>query len=185
MLKYETRPARASNMSTLKPVIVLIDYRKIGTFEDIDVKKLDSLLRSISVNGWNGPAISVFKTCKDDRTIKDGQILSAQYGEFGVADGHNRLETLRRLDAQGLLKSKIIPVQLIPARNKDVIRIITLNPEDMLFSAEEIEACFSERTKFMPWSTSHFQAQLKDGSWLRLRECQPDLLIGKLELLGG
>jgi hypothetical protein len=90
----------------------------------------------------------------------------------------------RLLDQLGLLKTQLVPVQLIPARDQSIIRIGTLKDHETPLSVVQIESCFAEPGAVIPPQlTSHFQVSFRDGTWDRVREGQPDVVIAKADFL--
>lgn len=181
--------ARQSKKSTLPHKFILTDIKLIGIHEYANKQKLRTILDSILREGYRGPAISVFQVGSDDiynsleASDEPQQLRSNQYGQFGIADGHNRLAALIILNDLNLLRSAIIPFQLVPGRLMNIVRIGTLNPNEKPLSIEEIEDCFGNRYKVIPPSTSHFQIRLTNNRWARLREGQPDMVISLEDLI--
>jgi hypothetical protein len=160
--------------------IAFINARELGTHENTDDAKLNAVDESIRKNGYSGPAITVFE-CGNDiiyDTLVDGinrvDISSGKYGTFGIADGHNRLATLLSLIDQHVLKTSLIPVQIIPAHDSSMIRVGVSSEDEQPLTVAEIEGCFTSKSLIIPAnSTAHFQALLSDGSWKRLKYSQP------------
>ncbi len=191
-MNYQISPARNSAKSLVPPKFIVVNIDKIGTHEianNIHDDQMSDVLKSLKERGYKGPAISVFQAGSDSiyDSIQENTFekVDIEYGKIGVADGHNRLAALKQLDAQGLLKSKYIPVQIIPARKPDLVAIKVEGPTEPIWTVEQIESCFSEEGKTMKDSknTSHFEVAFTDGIWRRIRECQPDIEIPLSELI--
>lgn len=190
-MQYRIVPARLSNKSLLPPKFIVVDIYKIGTHEQANNLHKDQMLdvlRSFIAHGYRGPAMSVIEKGKDDiyESVKPNtfETYELDYGQIGIADGHNRLESLKVLDRLGLLKDKYIPVQIIPGRKPEVAAIKTLNDTDVPWTIKEIEACFTDKNKTLELdNTSHFEAAFSDHRWRRVREAQPDIVISKEDFI--
>lgn len=183
---YHIVERRQSLRSVLPRKFAYIDYRLIGTHELPRVANTTLVYDSLLQLGYQGPAISVFYAYSDDPLSKiiDGSLLHIGYGEVGVADGHNRLEALRLLDMQGYLRSPYIPVQLVPAHDAELIyRIHIDDPAKEPLPLSVVENCFAEPMNIIPVINSCFTAKITDGSWVRVRDAQPDIVISKDNLL--
>ncbi|KKP67133.1 MAG: hypothetical protein UR68_C0013G0003 [Candidatus Roizmanbacteria bacterium GW2011_GWA2_35_19] len=184
--------ARNSDKTLLIPKFLIVDIYKIGTHEivnNVHENQTSDVIKSLLKSGYKGPAISVFEVRKD--ILYDSLALNLfnkfniEYGRIGVADGHNRLEALKELNMQGKLKTRFIPVQIIPARKSEIVAIKVENPDEKKWTIEQIESCFIEENKTMQdfKNTSHFEVAFSDGIWRRIREAQPDIEIPLKELI--
>lgn len=147
MLTFHSRPARESRLSKLPLKVVFVDYRQIGTHEHIrHPKAVDELLRSILEHGYQGPPLAVFQAGSDDwfDRSQTGDTLTPQYGGLGIADGHHRLRAIATLAKQGLLRDPMIPVQLIPGRCPNLVRLATMRPGEEPLPITAIEGCFAD-----------------------------------------
>lgn len=193
-MQYTVSPVRRYSDSLISLKIVYVDFRVIGIHEQCKADRALEEERSMLEAGYHGPAISVFQVGSDEiyKNIKLDQQLSLEYGEIGVADGHHRLAAITQLSQKGLLKSPVIPVQLIPAHDTDVVRCTILplvdgeailaNEKPML--VEAVEAYFKNPHETIPVDyTTRFQARLKSGEWMWIRESQPDIIIGVEDLI--
>ena len=185
-MKYKITQARNCSKTLLIPKFLVVDIYKIGTHEianNVHENQTSDVVKSLIKNGYKGPAISVLEASNDNfyNTIPLNTFnkYKVGYGKIGVADGHNRLTALKELDRQGKLKNRYLPVQIIPARKPEVIKIKVDNPIERIWTIEEIENCFKEENKTMQDSknTSHFEVAFVDGIWRRLQEAQPDIEI--------
>ena len=180
---YHIIENRQSTRSALPRKFVYVDYRLIGTHELPRAVNTTVVYDSMLRQGYNGPAISVFFP-DDDAALSqvvDGSLLPLGYGQVGVADGHNRLEALRLLDMQGRLQSPYVPVQLIPAHDPELIcRIHIDDPAKEPLPLSVVESCFAEPMNVIPVINSCFAAKLTDGSWVRVRDAQPDIAVATL-----
>ncbi|MBI4004683.1 hypothetical protein HY358_00940 [Candidatus Roizmanbacteria bacterium] len=190
-MQYKIIRARFSDMCLLVPKFIVVDVYIIGTHEKANNLHKDQMLdvvRSLIAFGYRGPALSVFEKGKDDiyESVEQNTFekYEPKYGQIGIADGHNRLESLKLLDCLGLLRDKFIPVQIIPGRKPELVTIKTSNKADIPWTIEEIESCFTDENKaFELTNTSHFEAAFSDNVWRRVRESQPDIVISKEEFI--
>jgi len=191
-MKCKITNARNSDKTLMLPKFMIVDINKIGTHEianNVHENQTFDVIESLIKFGYKGPAISVFETGKDSyyETISQNTFneFKIEYGQIGVADGHNRLAALKDLDNQGKLKSRFLPVQIIPARNQSIVKIKVDDPKEEIWTIEQIESCFKEKEKTMQDSknTSHFEIAFMDGVWRRIREAQPDIYIPLDELI--
>lgn len=185
-MEYKITQARNSDKTLLIPKFLVVDIYKIGSHEianNVHENQTSDVIKSLIKYGYKGPAISVLEKGKDNfyETISQNTFnrFEIEYGSVGVADGHNRLAALKELDKLGKLKSRYIPVQIIPARKSEIVAIKVENPDEKIWTIEEIESCFIEENKTMQdsKSTSHFEVAFNDGIWRRIREAQPDIEI--------
>jgi len=163
-----------------------MDYKLIGTHELPRATNTSVVYDSLLQQGYRGPAISVFFPYTDAALaeVESGGLLHLAYGEVGIADGHNRLEVLRLLDVQGRLASPYIPVQLIPAHDPQLIcRMHIDDPSKEPLPLTVVESCFAGPLKIIPVINSCFAAKLTDGTWVRVRDAQPDVIIPNHSLL--
>jgi hypothetical protein len=194
--EFKIIEARHSIMSQLPRLFAYIDYRSIGTHEPPRENHTKAVYESIIEKGYEGPAIAAFFSFSDEDMHflePDSYLEDIPYGTIGVADGHNRLETFRRLDAVGLLRSPIIPVQIVPAHNPRLVRLFDLaNPHSEKFDTScasclgmlaLIDACHVERDMLVDDITACFTGKLTDGVGIRIRCAQPDIVIQRDELL--
>lgn len=191
-MKYKITQARNSNKTLLIPKYLVVDIYKIGTHEianNVHENQTSDVVESLIKYGYKGPAISVFETENDSfyESISKNTFdrFEIEYGKIGVADGHNRLAALKELDVQGKLKTRFLPVQLIPARKPEIVVIKVENDDEKIWTIEQIESCFEVDDKTMQDSknTSHFEVAFSDGIWRRIREAQPDIEIPLNELI--
>jgi hypothetical protein len=184
-LKYSTQPARHSHESAFAFRVVYIDYQRLGTHEEKEPDAEKPVYDSMLARGYFGPLIAVFQAQVDTLFNAAGPRthIDHPYGEIGVADGHHRYKAIQRLAHEGLLKSEMIPVQLIAAHKPEIILICTLTSDEAPLAIEEIEACFVDPSKAIPICSSHFQTRLSNGNWVRLQEAQPDVIIAKADFL--
>lgn len=185
MIAYSVERARHSKQAAFPLHICYVDYQLIGTHERQAPEAEKHIYDSILQIGYNGPPIAVFQAKADLllETVGDNAQIDEDYGAIGVADGHHRLKAIQLLGRQGFLKDRLIPVQLIPVHNSEVIRIGTLSEAEKPLTIEEIEACFKEPNNIIPVCTSHFQTRLMNGQWARLRESQPDIIIKREDFI--
>lgn len=191
-MKYKITHARYSDKTLLIPKFIVVDIYKIGTHEianNIHENQTSDIVKSLIKYGYKGPAISVIEAGKDNlyETISQDEFgkYEIEFGQVGVADGHNRLTALKQLDKLGRLKTKFLPVQVIPGRKQEIVAIKVENPSERIWAIEEIESCFKEENKTMLDSknTSHFEVAFTDGVWRRIRDSQPDIEISLNELI--
>jgi len=187
-MNYTITPARDSGLAVFDQKIVLLDQALIGTSERIRHEdSLNEIEASIRERGYDGPVITVFEQHRDDlyNQINGRETLShITFGQLGVADGHHRLEAIRRLALRHQLPNMLIPCQLIPAHDPDCIKLATLHDNETPLELTAIEDCFMNPDAIIPpASTTHFQARLKDGRWVRLANATPNLRISIAELL--
>lgn len=191
-MKYKITQARNSDKSVLIPKFIVVDIYKIGTHEianNVHGNQTSDVAKSLIKYGYKGPALSVFETGKDSfyESISQNTFdrFEIEYGKIGIADGHNRLAALKELDVQGKLRTRFIPVQIIPVRKPEIVAIKVDNAGEKIWSIEQIESCFQEENKTMQDSknTSHFEVVFSDGIWRRISEAQPDIEILLSELI--
>jgi hypothetical protein len=170
-----------SLQSLLPKVFAYTDYRTIGTHENARGANTNTVYDAMKEQGYKGPALCVFSAGDDSalQNLKPESIIPARYGLVGIADGHNRLEALRLLDEEGLLRSRYVPVQVMPAHDQSVIRISTRDLDDPALQVKDIERHFVVPGSVISTINSYFETKLKDGSWVPLSEAQPDVLIPK------
>jgi hypothetical protein len=193
--RFDTYVARQSHMAQMPLRIAYIDYRSIGVHELPREANTSAVYDSISDHGYEGPPISAFFSYNDYplRYIGPNELIEVSYGVVGVADGHNRLEAFHRLDIEGRLRSPIIPVQLIPAHNPRHVSLFDLanpHPEQIgsmckkcLGTLSLIDTCHLFRGLIIKDISECFLAKLTDGTDVRVRWGQPDIVIEKDELL--
>lgn len=186
MIKYKLQPARSSDNSLIPVKVIYVDLNLIGTHEAIDDNKFKTVYNSILENGYQGPPISIIEKGQDKifNDLPDNSNLIIEYGQVGIADGHNRLAALRVLNEEGKLRESMIPVQIIPGRQPNLVRIATLDEKETPLTINEIENNFTvEQSVIKKISTSHFQGKLSTGGFARIRETQPDMIVDKIVLL--
>jgi hypothetical protein len=146
---------------------------------------VEAVYRSLVGHGYHGPAVAVF--CAGDDRRAQGLVpdirVSERYGVIGVADGHHRLGALKLLDERRLLRSPLIVVQLIPAHDTRVVRINHPDPSQTPVDIAEVETCFETQANVITPCDSYFEARLQDGSWVKISDAQPDIVIASQELL--
>ncbi len=173
-----------------------IDYRSLGVHEPPRPDHTAAVYDSVTERGYSGPAISTFFTFEDEwmDDVEPHSILEdVPYGVIGVADGHNRLETFRKLDDEGRLRSPIIPIQLAPVHNPWMVRFYDNekpHSEDVgktcaycVGRLALIDDCHLDADLMIENNSYSFVARLIDGVWVRIRSAQPDVVIPKDELL--
>lgn len=194
--EFKVIEARHSIMSKLTQLFAYIDYRNIGVHEPPREANTMAVYESVVEKGYEGPAIAAFFSFTDEDMHflgPDTYLEDIPYGTIGVADGHNRLETFRRLDAEGRLRSPIIPVQIVPAHNPRLVRLFDLaNPHSEKFGEtcasclgmlSLIDTCHTERDMLIEDITTCFTGTLTDGVGMRIRCAQPDIVIPLDDLL--
>lgn len=194
--EFEAVAARYSHMAMMPSLFAYIDYRSIGAHELPRPANTEAVYESVVEDGYNGPAISAFFSFSDESLfdVDPNSVLDdIPYGTIGVADGHNRLETFRRLDMEGRLRSPIIPIQLVPAHNPLVVRLSDIekpHPEELRVACSYcvgrlalVDECHIDPDLIIENNTTYFIAMLNDGTWSRIRSAQPDILIAKDKLL--
>lgn len=189
------KPARHSDSSDLPVRIALVDYRILGTQEQTHPKRTLRCLLNMLSHGYEGPAISVFQRQTDAiyhelPAAIPTQLALTEYGKLGVADGHHRLATISILDRLHLLKSPIIPAQLLPVR-EDIIRIETTKIDGSPLSSRQKPLTITDIESYFPYPdrtipptiTTRFEVKFHDGSYDRVRNGQPDVVVSRLSLL--
>lgn len=195
-LAITIKPARLSLTCNLPVRIGTVDYKLIGTYEHTHPMRVLALVRSMLLNGLVGPAICVFQQQADTifNGLPDAQptpVNVTSYGQIGVADGHHRLAAVAILDNMGLLKTPNIPVQFVPARQSDIIRMVTseigdrpLAPGEQPLGISDIEDCFRHAAQTIPPNlTVHFDVRFQDRSFNWIRLGQPDVVIARSDWL--
>lgn len=187
MTTFRVQPARDSQLAKVPFKVILVDYHEIGSHEHIrHPEAVEQLVGSMLAHGYQGPPLAVFQAGSDDwfDNFKAGQTITPRYGELGIADGHHRLQAITILGEQGLLHEPIIPVQIIPGRQPSLVRLATMHAGEEPLPITAIEACFADPGAAIPRAgTTHFQAHLNDGQWLRLAQSQPDIVITRDDLV--
>lgn len=183
---FSLYPARKSDKSTIQTYLAYFDCHLIGTHEKISKYKFFKLITSFIKLGYYGPPISViipdFTQCTIAESNKDliSTIYPKSYGDVGIADGHNRLAVIKLLYKLKLLTTKYIPMQILPIDSSNLVKIFTNSEEEVPLTINQICECFKVEDKIIPpSSTSHFKALLEDGSYVRVRDSQQDLIIKK------
>ncbi len=190
--RFTVKNARFSQLSKLplKFAYILLDL--IGTHElanNLSNNQVQSILNSLLKYGYEGPAISAIEregdVIYDTILTNQVQVLdNISYGQLGIADGHNRLEALKILQAQKILKHQYIPIQIIPGRKPEIVSLRASKIDETPLTIEQIESCFTNPNLTIdPKSTTHFEAAFRDGQWRRVREGQPNIIIKREELI--
>lgn len=169
MLSFRVMPARQSGLSNIPFKAIYADYHGIGTHEHIrHPETVEALVEAMVSAVYQGPPLAV---------VEAGNRL-------GIADGHHRLQALKILRQRGLLRDPQVPVQVVPADRTDLVRLATMRSREEPLPLSAITACFTDPDAAIPPSgTTHFQARLNNGKWVRLAEAQPDIVITRDDLL--
>jgi hypothetical protein len=183
VIHYSLRAARRSAEAMVPVRIVYVDYRLIGTHEQVMPQEVDRLERQMLEAGYQFAPLAVFQAGSDRlfTTARDNELLRVKLGEIGVADGHHRLAALRSLSERGRLREPVVPVQLMPAHDETRVRYLVLSGEQL--PLEKVEEIFKAPGHNLPVTTTRFLTLMKTGDWAYVQDAQPDLLIEPAELL--
>jgi len=188
-LKHPTiqiQQARSSEKCDLPLKIVFLDPDNIGIHEDHNPKKLAAVLASILKEGYSGPAIAVMPSENSEifQRAKNLTVLTTNAElETGIIDGHNRLVAFKILRILEVLNFDLIPAQLIPIPS-NLVYISSLFRFFKPIPISKIQKINSSPGKTLSHrSPSHFRIKINDGSNVRIRDGQPDVIIPRAELL--
>lgn len=183
MSPISINPARLSEQTELKTKIIFVDYSLIGTHENCSEKWVSSVLSSFLNNGFQWPLITVVEHERDEifNNTKEAipRILSwIKYWYIWVADGHHRLKLFETLDHLWILKSKTIPVQIIPWQSPEIVRLETPDKSEHQLVLSDITKHFWTPTSTISDTCSaRFEVNIQNQWYLRVQYWQPDVAI--------
>lgn len=187
-----------SSKTPFEPLILLVSPELLGTheatdpdhipvdgeskrgFEEIDFK-----------NGWNGSPIAAacFVVCDGDRVLKSdvypsifnalvrnggiGILDQLNYGDIGALDGHHR----RRFAAEGPIKLKYVPVQIMPYLYDDRVKLKTWHLDGKCWTAQRVFECFKVSDRYADAKRTKFGVVGTDGITRRILDTQPHIYI--------
>lgn len=187
-----------SSQTPFKPLILLVSPQLLGTHEatdpdhipseDEDKRGFDGIDFS---EGWNGSPIAAacFAVCEGDNIIKSdiypsiykalsehkgiGLLDDLQFGDIGVLDGHHR----RRFAAEGSLRLKYIPVQIMPYLYDPSVKLETWHLDGNRWKAEQVFKCFKIPDAYADAKRTKFGVEGTDGVVRRILDTQPNVRI--------
>lgn len=196
---YETKGETSDSSKTpFEPLILLVPPNLIGTHEATDpdhipTEKEDKRgFEGVDFSqGWNGSPIAVacFAVCEGDKIIRSDiypgifKALSAhggkgilddlEYGDIGVLDGHHR----RRYAAEGPVKLKYVPVQIIPYLYDPSVKLETWHLDGNCWEAQRVFECFKVPDQYADAKRTKFGVRGTDGITRRILNTQPNIKI--------
>jgi hypothetical protein len=193
-----------STKTPFKPLILLVPPELLGTHEATDpdhipVEGEDKKgFEGIDfTNGWNGSplACACFAICNEDEVVKSdiypsifrrltankGVALLDQfeYGDFGVLDGHHR----RRYAAEGPIRLKYVPIQIIPYLYDCSVVLRTWHADNNYWKAQRVFECFKKPDDYADAKRTKFGVVGKDGIIRRILDTQPNVTIPLHDLI--
>lgn len=187
-----------SSKTPFQTLILLVPPELLGTHEATDpdhipVEGEDKRgFEGISFEkGWDGSplASACFAVCEGDRIIKSeiypslyrslsqnggiGILDTIEYGDIGILDGHHR----RRYAAEGPIKLKYVPVQIIPYLYDCSVVLRTWHADANYWKAQQVFECFKIANQYADAKRTKFGVVGTDGIIRRILDTQPNVRI--------
>lgn len=187
-----------SSKTPFEPLVLLVPPEMIGTHEATDpdyIPREGEDMRGFGgisfESGWFGSPIAVaaFCTCQGNEVIQNdiyqsiyqalsknggiGVLSELKFGDLGVLDGHHR----RRMSAEGMIRLKYVPVQLIPYLIDESVILDTWHNDGNVWTAEKVFECFKTPDKYADAKRTKFGVRGTDGIIRRILDTQPSIYI--------
>lgn len=187
-----------SSKTPFEPLIMLVPPEMIGTHEATDpdyIPREGEDMRGFGginfESGWMGSpiAVSAFCVCRGNEIVANdiyrsmyraltnkggvGVLSELNFGDLGVLDGHHR----RRMAAEGPIKLKFVPVQLIPYLVDESVLLDTWHNDGNVWTAENVFDCFKVSDRYADAKRTKFGVRGTDGITRRILDTQPNVFI--------